>query len=189
MITIVSGLPRCGTSLMMRMLEMGGMPIMTDQVRQADIDNPRGYFELEAVKRVKEDPSFLAEADGKVFKMVSQLLYDLPDDHSYKIIFMQRDLSEMIASQNKMLERLGKPLADDDTKMAELLRKHLDHIERWLSEQDHIDVAYVSYNELVAEPQPIIPRVNAFLGGTLDESKMREAIDKNLYRQRRQAIA
>lgn len=189
MITIVSGLPRCGTSLMMRMLEMSGLPVLVDGVREADEDNPRGYYELEAVKQVAKDASFLDDADGKVFKMVSQLLPDLPRSRDYKVVFMRRDMAEMMASQNKMLERRGEPLAGDDEKIVGLFEKHLEQMQSWLESARHIDVLYVSYNELMVEPGPIIEQVNEFLGGQLDTEAMASAIDKNLYRQRKTAMA
>ena len=110
-IVIVSGLPRSGTSLMMQMLDRGGLAVVTDHVRSPDTDNPRGYYELEQVKRIKEDVSWLPATRGKAFKMVSQLLYELPANESYRVIFMERDLDEMILSQEKMLARLGKPAA------------------------------------------------------------------------------
>ena len=73
-ITIVSGLPRSGTSMMMSMLQAGGMDLLTDNERKADIDNPRGYFEFERVKKVKEDPSWLKDTGGRAVKMVARLL-------------------------------------------------------------------------------------------------------------------
>ena len=105
-IIIVSGLPRSGTSLMMQMLDNGGVPVVTDHIRTADTDNPRGYYEFEQVKKIKEDVSWLPETRGKAFKMVSQLLYELPASERYRIIFMERDLDEMLLSQEKMLARL-----------------------------------------------------------------------------------
>ncbi len=188
MITIVSGLPRCGTSLMMRMLDMGGLPALSDNVRTADEDNPKGYYEFERVKETKADASWLAEADGKAVKMVSQLLYDLPEDRSYQVIFMDRHLDEMMASQNKMLERLGKPLAGDDDQMRVYLQKHLDQIKAWWAAAQHLSVLEVSYNALMAEPEPIVTQVAQFVGAGLDEGRMLAAIDKDLYRQRK-AIA
>src|SRR5437660_12828449 len=110
-IIIVSGLPRSGTSLMMQMLENGGVPVVTDHIRTADTDNPRGYYEFEQVKKIKQDASWLPATRGKAVKMVSQLLYDLPTSERYKIIFMERDLDEVLASQEKMLERLGRKAA------------------------------------------------------------------------------
>ncbi|MGD8396253.1 MAG: sulfotransferase [Candidatus Eiseniibacteriota bacterium] len=191
MITIVSGLPRCGTSLMMRMLEKGGLPILSDGVRAADEDNPKGYYEFEAVKQIKEDASFLDQADGKVFKMVSQLLYDLPESprYQYKILFMHRDLDEMMASQNKMLERRGEPLAPDDDRMKRLFEKHLEQMSGWLADRPDIEVLDVSYNALMRDPAPIVPEVVRFLGDTLDAGAMLGAIDPSLYRNRSQHIA
>src|SRR5437660_7651564 len=110
-IIIVSGLPRSGTSLMMQMLENGGVPVVTDNIRTADTDNPKGYYEFEQVKKIKQDASWLPGTRGKVFKMVSQLLYDLPAGELYRIIFMDRDIDEVLASQEKMLERLGQKTA------------------------------------------------------------------------------
>src|SRR5713101_3371282 len=110
-IIIVSGLPRSGTSLMMQMLENGGVEIVTDNIRAADTDNPRGYYEFEKVKKIKQDASWLPATRGKAFKMVSQLLYDLPTSEQYRIIFMERDLEEVLLSQEKMLQRLGRNAA------------------------------------------------------------------------------
>src|SRR6516165_3287109 len=107
-IIIVSGLPRSGTSLMMQMLDQGGLPVVTDNIRSADTYNPRGYYEYEQVKKIKQDASWRPAARGKVFKMISQLLYDLPPTERYLIIFMARDMDEMLRSQDKMLERLGR---------------------------------------------------------------------------------
>ena len=107
MITVVSGLPRSGTSLMMQMLEAGGMETVTDGQRAPDADNPKGYYELERVKRLKEDHAWLAEAEGKALKVVSMLLYDLPADFRYRVLFMERDLDEILSSQRTMLARRG----------------------------------------------------------------------------------
>ncbi|HYH50718.1 MAG TPA: sulfotransferase family protein, partial [Acidimicrobiia bacterium] len=106
-IGIVSGLPRCGTSMMMAMLAAGGLPLLVDNVREADEDNPRGYYEFEAVKHMKEDTSWLADAGGKVVKMVSALLTDLPGGHPYRVVFMERNMAEILASQRTMLSRQG----------------------------------------------------------------------------------
>src|SRR2546428_444309 len=102
MITIVSGLPRSGTSLMMQMLAAGGMSILSDGERQADLDNPRGYFEWERIKQLPKEPGCIAEAEGKVVKVISQLLLALPAGHEYRVIFMQRPLAEVLASQERM---------------------------------------------------------------------------------------
>ena len=106
-ITIVSGLPRSGTSMMMRMLEAGGMPVITDNLRTADDDNPRGYFEFEPAKKTKDDPSWLNAAEGKAVKMIYKLLYDLPDRLEYRVLIMRRNMQEVLTSQRKMLDRMG----------------------------------------------------------------------------------
>ena len=107
-VTVVSGLPRSGTSLMMQMLAAGGVELLIDQIRRADADNPRGYFELEAVKRTRQDASWLDDAAGKAVKVIHLLLRDLPDDREYRVVMMSRDLDEVLASQQAMLARSGK---------------------------------------------------------------------------------
>ena len=184
-ITVVSGLPRSGTSMMMRMLAAGGMPTLTDQIRKADENNPRGYFELEGVKKIKEDASWLDKAVGKAFKMVSQLLYELPSDKQYRIIFMQRKLEEVLASQKKMLETEGKGAGDlSDEHMALLFSKHLSMMESWLKEQQNMSVLYVVYNEVLSAPLTQAQRINLFLDGRLDVNSMVEVVEPALYRQR-----
>ena len=126
-VTLVSGLPRSGTSMMMKMLEAGGLTVMTDAIRQADIDNPKGYYEYERVKNLEKetDKSYVREARGKVLKVISFLLKDLPEDNYYRVIFMRRHLDEVIASQNKMLDRRGEDAIQDRETMAEAYRNHL----------------------------------------------------------------
>jgi hypothetical protein len=183
-IIIVSGLPRSGTSLMMQMLAQGGIEAVTDHVRTADTDNPRGYYEFERVKKIKEDISWIPETRGKVVKMVSQLLFDLPPGENYRIIFMQRDLDEMLASQEKMLERLNRPAAPrDEIKRAFI--KHLDRLRDWLGQQPNMQVLFVTYSELMAEPQDQARRVAEFLGGRADVGAMVKAVDPSLYRNRK----
>src|SRR5260370_20318317 len=115
MITIVSGLPRSGTSLMMQMLDAGGLPVLSDGERRADTDNPKGYLEWERIKQLPKDPSLIAEAEGKVVKVISQLILSLPSDHEYRIVFMQRPLPEALKSQEEMLRRRGNPDSTDET--------------------------------------------------------------------------
>jgi hypothetical protein len=187
-ITIVSGLPRSGTSLMMKMLEAGDMTIITDNIRKADVDNPKGYYEFEKVKKIKEDASWVKDTRGQSFKMVSMLLFDLPLDEEYKIIFMRRDFKEMLASQGKMLKRLNqKPATDNDQKMAAYFKKHLDKIENWLAEQDKMDILYISYNDIIQNPQKGALDVNQFLDNRLDAEKMKSVVDTSLYRNRMDA--
>ena len=138
-IIIVSGLPRSGTSLMMQMLENGGVAVVTDDIRSADPDNPRGYYEFEQVKTIKRDASWLPATRGKAFKMVSQLLYDLPPSETYRIVFMERDLEEMLLSQEKMLTRLGRTAAPRE-QMKRAFALHLERLHEWLSLQGNMEV-------------------------------------------------
>jgi Sulfotransferase family len=182
--TVVSGIPRSGTSLMMRMLELGGMPVLIDEVREADIDNPRGYYEYEAVKALKRDASWVAESSGKAVKMVYLLVYDLPPGFEYRILFMHRNLDEVLASQQVMLKRLGKTSTIADEKMAALFRNHLVKFAAWVKERPNIQVLDVNYNEMVADPAPIIGEINRFLGSGLDTKAMAGAVEPGLYRNR-----
>jgi len=185
-ITIVSGLPRSGTSMMMQMLMAGGMGIVTDAIRKADEDNPRGYLEWERVKKLKEDQSWLNECPGKAVKVISMLLFDLPSNHHYKIIFMQREIEEVLASQRIVLERRGETKDGiSDEHMAEKFEKHLKQVEDWIAHQSNIEVLYVKYNEVIADPLRSSKVVNNFLGEDLNTRTMAEAIEETLYRQRK----
>lgn len=185
-IVIVSGLPRSGTSMMMKMLEAGGISPLTDKIRGADNDNPKGYFEFERVKQLdKGDVAWLPEARGKVVKVISALLKHLPADYEYRIIFMRRNMPEILASQRKMLIRRGENADDmDDAKMAALFEKHLQSTIQWVENQPNISLLYVHYSDMLSEPVPQIKRVNEFLNGRLNEDAMANVIDPNLYRNR-----
>lgn len=184
-IIVVSGLPRCGTSMMMQMLEAGGIQIVTDNTRKADEDNPRGYYEFEKVKEVKNNEDWLDECHGKAFKMVSALLFYLPKDKKYKVIFMKRKMKETLASQKVMLERQGiKDNSVSDEEMAEKFNKHLQKTEEYLKRQRNIEVIFINYNEVTQTPRNNAMRVNRFLGNWLDIDKMVSVVDNSLYRQR-----
>jgi hypothetical protein len=182
-IIIVSGLPRSGTSLMMQMLDQGGLPVVTDNIRSADTDNPRGYYELEQVKKIKQDFSWLPATRGKVFKMISQLLYDLPPSERYRVVFMERDMDEMLRSQDKMLERLGRKGAPHE-QIKRSYNLHLEKLRDWLRGQKNIELLYVSYNNLVEQPSEQAERVSEFLGGKANVERMVQAVDPALYRNR-----
>jgi hypothetical protein len=185
MIVIVSGLPRSGTSLMMQMLQVGGMPLLTDELRLPDADNPNGYWEYEPVKRLQQDNSWIPKAEGKAVKVVSALLQYLPPQHTYKIIFMQRPLQEVLASQRVMLERRGEQSGKADDKTLEaVFAQHLDRIEHWLATQQHITVLYVNYQETIADPAETATRVAQFLDLPLAVDAMARAVDPRLHRQR-----
>jgi len=183
-ITIVSGLPRSGTSLMMQMLDQGGIEAVTDNIRSPDRDNPRGYYEFEIVKKIKEDASWLPETRGKVFKMVSQLLYDLPPTESYRIVFMRRDFDEMLLSQEKMLARLGRPAAPRD-EIKGAFTRHLDQLFAWLEKQANMKVLFVHYQDVVGDPLEEARKIAKFLNGRVDADKMAAAVDPSLYRNRK----
>jgi hypothetical protein len=183
-IIIVSGLPRSGTSLMMKMLEKGGMPIVTDRIRKADIDNPEGYYELEKVKKIKQDVSWLKDTRGQAFKMISMLLFDLPPNEKYKIIFMQRKIEEVLASQQKMLNRNKVTQDIDDGTMGNLFIKHLQKVHDWFEKQTNIDVLEINYNSLVVSPKTEVAKVIPFLNRQLDAEKMLNAVNPELYRNR-----
>ncbi|PYP88968.1 MAG: sulfotransferase family protein [Blastocatellia bacterium AA13] len=184
-ITIVSGLPRSGTSMMMKMLAAGGLEPLVDNIRTADEDNPAGYFELEKVKQIDEDSSWLEDARGRVVKLISALLKHLPADYDYKVIFMRRHMSEILASQKQMLIRRSQPTdAVSDQRMAEMFEKHITQVEAWLDRQPNISVIYISYNEVIADPRPHAERINQFLGESLNVEEMLRVADKSLYRQK-----
>lgn len=185
-LTIVSGLPRSGTSMMMRMLDEGGLTAITDNIRKADADNPKGYYEFEPVKKTKEDPSWVNGAEGKVVKMVYRLLYDLPAGRQYRVIMMRRNLDEVIKSQEVMLERSGKAggkLSDD--KLKKMFADELAKVEAWMDERGGFKYVEIDYNDMLKNPVPLAARINQFLDGGLDEAKMAAVVDPSLYRQRK----
>lgn len=184
-IVVVSGLPRSGTSLMMQMLDAGGLPPLTDHERRADEDNPKGYYEFERVKALKDgDMGWVAQAQGKAVKIISALLEYLPASQRYKIIFMRREISEILASQHKMLARRGESSPVEDEQMALMYRRHLSAVEAWLAAQDNIDTLFVPYMQLLTDPNAHIQRLLAFLELPLDAQAMQVVPDKSLYRNR-----
>jgi hypothetical protein len=184
-ITIVSGLPRSGTSMTMKMLEEGGIPLLTDEIRAADTDNPKGYYEFERAKELREgDFAWLPEAEGKAVKVIGALLVYLPPTYPYRVLFMRRNMSEILASQAKMLENRGEENNLDDATMADLFSKHLRQVEDWMKHQPSLKYMDVDYNAMLANPASLVQKINHFLGGELDEEAMFHVIDPNLYRQR-----
>jgi len=185
-VIVVSGLPRSGTSMMMKMLEAGGLRVFVDNLRTPDPDNPEGYYEYERVKQLdKGDTAWVGEAQGQVVKVISALLEHLPAEHRYQVIFMNRNIGEVLASQKKMLQRRGE--ATDkvgDEAMADLFAKHLEKTTAWLQAQPNFEILFVDYNRLLADPQPQTQAVNRFLGGALDEAQMAAVVNPALYRNR-----
>jgi hypothetical protein len=189
-IVVVSGLPRSGTSMMMKMLAAGGLELVTDHVRSADEDNPRGYFELEKVKQLdkNEDKSWLADCRGKGIKIVSSLLPELPGDYHYRVLFMRRHLQEVVASQNKMLVRRGEnPEPDKNERMVRSYTMHLRKIEFLLDEEPNFTALDVDYTGVLEDPKGCAARIGSFLKMKLDADRMSAAVDRSLYRNRVEA--
>ena len=190
-IVVVSGLPRSGTSMAMKMLEAGGMSIVTDGKRTPDESNPKGYYEFEPVMRLHEDPDkrWLAEVRGKAVKIISFLLGSLPETFSYRVIFMHRNLDEVMASQSKMLETRGESQgadADNDALMASY-RTNVEKTERLLARRSCFDVLDVDYKSVLDDAAGAAARIGAFVGDRLDTGAMAAAVDQQLYRNRHRA--
>lgn len=184
-IFVVSGLPRSGTSMMMKMLSEGGLEIVTDAVRAADEDNPDGYFEFEPVKQLAEgQDAWLEAARGKLVKVISALLEHLPRKCEYKVVFMEREIGEILASQQKMLERRNEASGASDAEMSNQFREHLHASKYWLARQPNMSVLYVEYNKLMADPDSYCQAVADFLGADLDVARMRSVPNERLYRNR-----
>lgn len=185
-VVLVSGLPRSGTSMAMKMLSAGGLSLIEDGVRTADEDNPKGYYEFERVKQIQQDKAWLEGARGKAVKMVGALLKHLPSTYCYKVIFMRRQIEEVLASQQKMLIRRGEATDTiSDERLAELFSKHVAQIEEWVEGQSNIEVLYVDYRQVLDEPMNQALNTDRFLGKQLDMEAMAAVVDPGLYRQRR----
>jgi hypothetical protein len=184
-IVVVSGLPRSGTSMAMKMLEAGGMRVMTDRLRTADEDNPKGYYEDERVKDLHRDgdKTWLREARGSVIKVISFLLKSLPPDNNYRVLFMHRSLREIVASQNKMLVRRGEVNETPDERALGLLEEQVRDA-RFFLRRSQFDVLELNYKETLDGPEPQARRIAEFLGRPLDVAKMAEVVDQQLYRNR-----
>ena len=189
-IVVVSGLPRSGTSMVMSMLEAGDFPILTDHVREADEDNPKGYFEFEKVKDLAEtgDKSWLKDARGKAVKVISHLLKELPDENFYRIIFARRNLQEIIASQNIMLKRQAAANPVEDAKAIELYRKHLVNVRFLVRRKPNLEMVELTYTEVLDDPETTAERISQFLGGNLNTRAMSAVVDRRLYRNRKDEL-
>ena len=186
-IVVVSGLPRSGTSMMMRMLAAGGVPPLVDGIRAADISNPNGYFEFEPVKGLDKDGdlTWLPGARGRAVKIISFLLTYLPESYDYRVIFMHRALDEVLASQKSMLTRRGEPAPEgDEARTRDLYTAHLTQVERFLAGRSCFRSLAVPYADAVADPASTASQVAAFLERRLDRTAMAAAVDGALYRNR-----
>jgi hypothetical protein len=186
-VVIVSGLPRSGTSMMMKMLEAGGMPVLIDHIREPNTDNPKGYYEFERVKKLPQgDTAWLDDASGKAVKVISQLVMHLPDTYAFRVIMMRRDINEILASQTKMLEHRGEIKGTlSNGKMADLFSKHLQKVYAWMDGHTNLTYIDVDYNQALRDPLPVSGSVNEFLDHCLDVEQMAAVVDPSLYRNRR----
>jgi hypothetical protein len=185
MITIVSGLPRSGTSLMMQMLVAGGMRALSDGERKADTDNPRGYLEWERIKQLPNDPSCISEGEGKVVKVISRLLLSLPGGYEYRVIFMQRPLPEVLASQEEMMKRRGTLKAGANPAiMSAAFEKHLREVYAWMDSKANVKALRIPYHEVLSRPKEIAASLTEFLQIPMDLNAMVQQVDSSLYRNR-----
>ena len=182
---VVSGLPRSGTSMAMKMLEAGGLSVVTDGLRTADEDNPKGYYEDERVKDLYQpgDKAWLRDSRGKVIKIISFLLKSLPDDNNYKVLFMHRNLREIVASQNKMLARRGEKNDTPDDRAVALLEEQVRDA-RFFLRRPQFEVLELNYRETLDSPRPLAIRMAEFVDEPLDVEKMTQVVDVQLYRNR-----
>lgn len=184
-VVVVSGLPRSGTSMMMKMLSAGGLSMVTDNQRKADDDNPNGYFEVELSKRLKDgEVDWIEHAQGKAVKVISYLLEFLPEDLTYDILFMDREISEILASQKKMLQRRNEQNPISDEEMGDQFRSHVKAVKYWVARRPNMRVLYVSYNQMMHEPEILCASIVEFLGLPLNVDAMQAVPNQDLYRNR-----
>jgi Sulfotransferase family len=187
-IVVVSGLPRSGTSMAMKMIEAAGFEVVQDGIRTADTDNPKGYYELEQVKDLDKPGSkaWLRQHRGKVVKVISFLLRDLPYDNDYRIVFMHRKIEEVLASQQKMLERRGEANESTDDRMAEVYQDHLAKVMNLIKARDNFECLELHYSEILADGPGQAKRMADFLGVPEKAGAMAAQVDQALYRNRAQ---
>jgi hypothetical protein len=185
MITIVSGLPRSGTSLMMQMLVAGGLSPLADGERVADADNPRGYLEWERIKTLPQDPGCIAEAEGKLVKVISKLLLSVPAGHEYRVLFMQRPLPEIIASQDTMMRRRGTfKEGANAAAISAAFENHLREVYAWLDGKPYVKLLRLPYHDVLNKPKEIARQIQDFLQLDLNIAAMVQQVDASLYRNR-----
>jgi len=184
-IVVVSGLPRSGTSMMMQMLDKGGLEIFTDGIRTPDENNPKGYYEHELVKSLARNKNWVKDAKGKAVKVISHLLFELPANYKYRILFMERDLDEVLRSQHHMLVRDGKAKADAmNIRLVNAFKQNLERVRDWVPKQQNMEILFVSHRNLINNPDQELKKINDFLGGTLDTALMASVVDRSLHREK-----
>lgn len=181
-ILVVSGLPRSGTSMMMQLIATTGISIVTDEIRSADISNPKGYYEYEPVKKLMQNNSWMPQIKGKCVKIIAQLIPFMQPDLKYKIIFMKRDIDEVLTSQNVML---GKKDAPVNPVIKDTFQKQLEKVYQWMQSHSQVELLEIDYKDAIEDPEKVAKAVNLFLGGNYDEEKMKTAISPDLYRNRK----
>lgn len=184
-IIIVTGLPRSGTSMMMQLLQQGGMTVLTDEIRQQDVNNPKGYFEYEKVKTLASDNSWLPIAQGKAVKIISHFIELLPSQYNYKIILMQRPIEEVLLSQQKML---GKETTAIPTMLKDIFNKQLEQCKQYILQQKNMELLIVNYPNVINKPNEEIKNIMAFLHKELNTNAMLSVVDKNLHRNKVNSI-
>ena len=175
--------------MVMRMLEVGGISPLTDDLRTADDDNPNGYYEFERVKKLNQgDTAWLSKARGKAIKVVAPLLLKLPSMYEYRVLFMRRKTEEILASQARMLEHRGEQKKVDDNTLAVLFQQHIENIQTWMSNQSNFRCLVVDYNAMFTNSGHQIDQMKGFLGGQLNGDAMVAVCDPGLYHQRHSTL-
>ncbi len=180
LLIVVSGIPRSGTSLLMQILQAGGMEVLADKKREPDRNNPKGYLEYEAVKRLAKDNSCLRNQTGKAVKVISHLLKHLPDGHKcYKIIFINRDMNEIIKSQRRMLKKDEKKYSKP---LIKAFLKELKEVKKWVEKDPNKQLLNLDFRDVIKHPLREIEKIIRFIDAPLDKEKMKDAVDPSLYR-------
>ena len=183
-IIVVSGLPRSGTSMMMQILEAGGVEILTDNLRSPDSDNSKGYYEYEKVKNLHKDNYWLKKCQGKTIKIVSNLIKNLRSDMEYKIIFMERDITEVLSSQSKMLKNAGLNDSSSDMELKNIFLNHIKEIKIWLQNQTHMEILFVNHKDCIYNSEFVCQDILRFLDMNLNYEEMVKVVDVTMYRNR-----
>ncbi len=180
-ITIVSGLPRSGTSLMMQILEAAGLPTFTDGKRTPDESNQKGYYEHDQVAGLmnQTDTTWLHQAKGHSLKVVAPLLSKLPKELKYRVLFMERNIQDVLQSQSTMLTRLGKKSGTGNIEKA--YHQQVEAAKTWLHDQN-IPAISIPFEDLVHTPAPLLQNISTFLGLPHPSEAMEQAINPQMHR-------
>lgn len=183
MITLITGIPRSGTSLMMQLFKAANVDIATDAIRTEDDNNPKGYYELEAVKGIVKNNAFLKDLDGKTIKIVAPLVTFIDLSLEYRVVFMIRDLDEVVQSQEKMV---GKDQQDQKEKFKTMYAMHIEKSRQFLNSHN-IPFIEIQHRELLQNPELSLKRLIDFCGWETPLEELKSVIDHSLYRNRKDA--